>query len=86
MTNTYEDHIRTLQAHGARIATPDGGMELTTDFYLEAVRACGKKGCMAITYELILPGIEEEMGLAIWKDGKVFSGSMRSICDCLATW
>ena len=33
---------------------------------------------------LVLPGIEDEMGLCIWKDGHVDSGSMRSICDCLA--
>ena len=86
MTNTYEKHIATLQAHGARIATPDGSIELTTDFYHKAVEACGRMGCEAATYELLLPGIEDEMGLCIRKDGRVDSGSMKTICDCLASW
>ena len=39
----------------------------------------------AITYELLLPDCEdEEMAICIWKTGHVDSGSMRSICDCLA--
>ena len=32
----------------------------------------------------LIPGFEDEMGLCIWKDGHVDSGSMRSICDCFA--
>ena len=86
MTNLYENHIDSLARHGARIATPDGSIELTQDFYHKAVEACGMMGCEAATYELILPGIEDEMGICIRKDGRVDSGSMKTICDCLAAW
>ena len=86
MNTTYENHIRTLQAHGARIAMPDGSIELTADFYHKAIEACVRGGCKAITYEMILPGIDEEMALCVWKDGRVDSGSVKSICDCLASY
>ena len=86
MNSTYENHIRTLQAHGARIITPDGSIELTTDFYKKAIRSCKDMGCNAATYEMALPGIEEEMAVCIWKDGRVDSGSIKTICDCLASY
>ena len=86
MTNLYENHIDSLARHSARIATPDGSIVLTQDFYHKAVEACGRMGCEAATYELILPGIEDEMGICIRKDGRVDSGSMKTICDCLAAW
>ena len=86
MTNTYENHIRTMQAHGARIITPDGSTELTTDFYKRAIRSCKDMRCEAVTYEMILPGIDEEMALCVWKDGRVDSGSMKNISDCLASY
>lgn len=78
-------HIETLRRNGARIRTPDGSVELNSFFYYNAIDECVCLGCNAITYELLLPGIEEEMGLCVWKDGHVDSGSMRRICDCLAT-
>ena len=77
-------HIETLRRNGARIRTPDGSVELNSFFYYNAIDECIRIGCNAITFDLILPGIEEEMGLCVWKDGHVDSGSMRGICDCLA--
>ena len=84
MTNL--DHIITLQRHGAQLRNPDDGslIPLTEDFYRRAVEACHSGGYNAATYELVLPGIKDEMGLCIWKDGHVDSGSMRRICACLA--
>ena len=42
-------------------------------------------GYNAVTYELELLGIDDEMVVCVWKDGHVDSGSTRSICDCLAS-
>lgn len=84
MTNL--DHIRSLAAHGAQLRNTEDGslMPLTEDFYRKAVEACHTGGYNAATYDLVLPGIEDEMGLCIWKNSHVDSGSMQSICDCLA--
>ena len=82
--NPEQRHIETLRRNGARIRTPDGSVELNSFFYYNAIDECIRLGCNAITYDLILPGIEDEMGLCVWKNGHVDSGSMRSICDCLA--
>lgn len=83
MTNL--DHIQSLIRHGAQLRGEDGSLTpLTEAFYHKAVEACQAGGYNAATYDLVLPGIEDEMGLCIWKDGHVDSGSIRSICDCLA--
>lgn len=84
MTNL--DHILSLINHGAQLRNPDSGslIPLTEAFYIEAVEACHRGGYNAATYDLVLPGICDELLLAIWKDGHVDSGSARSICDCLA--
>ena len=80
-----EQHITSLMNHGVRIKRPDGTTEeLTMDFYRKAMRYCCAEGCRAICYEIILPGIEGEFMLAIWKDGRVDSGSVKRIFDCLA--
>ena len=59
-------------------------MPLTEDFYHHAVEACNKDGYNAATYELVMPDIDSELWLAIWKDGHVDSGSPKGICACLA--
>ena len=82
MTNL--DHLNSLRSHGAYIKAGDQRIELTEDFYRKAVKQCENGGYNAVTYELVLPGITEEMGLCVWRDGHVDSGSMRRICDCLA--
>ena len=84
MTNL--DHIHSLIRHGAQIRNQEDGslVPLTESFYHHAVKACERGGCNAINYELVHPGIDDELWLAIWKDGHVDSGSPRSICDCLA--
>ena len=83
MTNL--DHITSLAKHGACIKAGTERIPLTEEFYSKAVEQCGTGGYNAITYELLLPDCEDdEMAICIWKDGHVDSGSMRSICDCLA--
>lgn len=83
MTNTYEKHIDTLRKHGARIAIPDGSIDLDLDFYHKAIEACKSMGCLAATYSLIVPGVEEPMLLAIHRNGHVDSGSEETVLACL---
>ena len=86
-TNTMsanERHILTLIRHGAQIATPDNGrVALTLDFYRKAVEGCAAGGWNAVTYDLVLPGIDAPMMLAVHIDGHVDSGSVQSVCACL---
>ena len=82
--NPEQRHIETLRRNGARIRTPDGSVELNSFFYYNAIDRCQMDGLNAIAYDLILPDVAEPMMLCIWKDGHVDSGSVRSICDCLA--
>ena len=51
---------------------------------LPSGEACHTGGYNAATYDLVLPGIDSELWLAIWKDGHADSGSPQSICACLA--
>ena len=68
MTNL--DHIQSLIRHGAQLRGEDGSLTpLTEAFYHNAVEACHTGGYNAATYDLVLPGIDSELWLAIWKDG-----------------
>ena len=40
-------------------------------------------GCLAATYSLIVPGVEEPMLLAIHRNGHVDSGSEETVLACL---
>jgi len=81
-TLTHRD--LTLDLDACCLYRGDQRIDLTNEFYRKAVEQCASGGYNAVTYELILPGITEEMGLCVWRDGHVVSGSMRRICDCLA--
>ncbi len=83
MTNL--DHIKNLINHGAQLLNSETGslIPLTVSFYRKAVEACRKGRCNAITYNLVLPGIDSELLLAIWTDGHVDSGCKESILACL---
>ena len=90
-TNTYatltpdQRHLESLRLHGAQVTGPDGNrVELNSFFVGNVVNDCIRMGCNAITYYLFLPDIDEPMMIAIWKDGHIDSGSVKSICDCLA--
>ena len=87
MTNinlTAERHIQSLSNNGARIRRPDGTAEpVSMDFYRRAMEQCITGKCNAITYELELPGIDDDFMIAFWCDGHVDSGTTRRICDCL---
>lgn len=82
MTNL--EHINSLRSHGAQIKAEDTLIDLTTAFYEKAVEGCRAGGYNAVTYDLVLPGIDEPMMLAVWKDGHVDSGSVKNIIACLA--
>ena len=92
MTNTGtanmtpdQRHLETLRSHGAQVTGPDGNRtELDSSFVESAVNSCIRMNCNAVTYDLFLPGIDEPMMIAIWRDGHIDSGSVRSICSCLA--
>ena len=78
-------HLESLRRHGAQVMGPDGKrIELNSFFVGNVVNDCIRMGCNAITYDLFLPDIDEPMMIAIWKDGHIDSGSVKSICDCLA--
>ena len=80
-----QHHLESLRRHGAQVTGPDGKRtELNSFFVGNVVNDCIRMGCNAITYNLFLPGIDEPMMIAIWKDGHIDSGSVKSICDCLA--
>ena len=83
--NPEQRHLETLRRHGAQVLGPDGKRtELNSFFVGNDVNDCIRMNCNAITYDLFLPGIEEPMMVAIWRDGHIDSGSVKSICDCLA--
>ena len=79
------DHINSLISHGAmlRDQVDWSTVPLTVDFYNNAVRHCKTYSCEAIVFGLVLPGIEPDFELAIWKDGHVDSGSPASIAQVL---
>ncbi|HAK23155.1 MAG TPA: hypothetical protein DCM58_07735 [Desulfovibrio sp.] len=77
--NPEQRHIEVLRRHGARVGTPDESVELNSYFYYNAIDQVNRIGAKAITYRLILPGIDEEMAIAIHSDGHVDSGSAESI-------
>jgi len=72
-------HIEVLRRHGARVGTPEGSVELNSFFYYHAIDEVNRVGATAITYRLILPDIEDEMAIAIHKDGHVDSGSAETL-------
>ena len=79
-------HLESLRLHGARIPQADGTtVELNSFFVGNAVNECIRMGCNAITYDMILPSINEPMMICIWKTGHIDSGSVKAICDCLAS-
>ncbi len=83
MTNL--DHIINLINHGAQLLNSETGslIPLTESFYRKAVETCRRSCCNAITYNLVLPGIDSELLLAIWTDGHVDSGSAEGVLACL---
>lgn len=53
------------------------------DFYRRAMEQCITGKCNAITYELELPGIDDDFMIAFWCDGHVDSGITQMVCQCL---
>ena len=83
--NAEKRHLESLRLHGAQVLGPDGKRtDLTSSFVENAIGECIRSGCTAITFDLFLPEIDEPLMLAVWRGGHIDSGSVRSICDCLA--
>lgn len=79
-----ERHIRSLENNGACIRRPDGSTEpVCMEFYRKAVERCKAGGFNAVTYDLVLPGIDEHFVIAFWRNGHVDSGSANRVNDCL---
>ena len=80
--NPTERHLATLIRHGARILVEETGAEipLTEEYYSEQVSDCQQIGCCWIGYLLRMNDIDEVLGLRIWRDGHIDSGS-RSLVD-----
>lgn len=84
LTTDSKRHIETLIRHGAEIKVPDGtSFPLTESFCEEAAGRCISGGYNAVTYDLLLPGVDDPMMIAIWKDGHIDSGSVKGVCAAL---
>ena len=80
------EHIRVLGTHGARIQRDDGtSIPLNVEFYHDAVKSCEDSRCVAITYRLSIPEVNEPLLLAAYRDGRVYTGSEETIMRCLDT-
>ena len=84
MTSLYEKHIETLINHGAELVNEVERTLLTVDFYRNAVKTCKRLRINAAVFEIELPEMHNRMSLCIWASGRVDSGSMKNVCDCLA--
>ena len=77
-------HLETLIRHGAAIKVPDGtSLPLTESFCEEAAGRCILGGYNAVSYDLLLPEIDDPMMIAIWKDGHIDSGSVKGVLAAL---
>ena len=72
-------HLERLRQHGARVLTADGDTELNSYFVGNVINACIRTGCNAIIYTMRLPGIDEDLAIAIHKNGHIDSGSPETI-------
>ncbi len=77
-------HVETLRRHGAQVTGPDGKRtDLSISFYDTALESCRQGKLNAVCYELFLPDIREPMLIAIHADGRVDTGSEKSVIYCL---
>ena len=82
---TNKRHLHSLIEHGARIKRPDGITEpLSMGHFRRALAYCNAEGVLAVTYEMELPGINENFMIAFWKNGHIDSGTTQRIFNCLA--
>ena len=78
----WDYYIDSLRTYGARVGTGENSIELTTDFYHQAIEDCRKGMCQNIVYDLTVPDIEEVLGIAIWHDGHVDCGCKEWLQRC----
>ena len=84
ITEDLSFHLTLRQLSEELHASPTTIKNAFRSVYHHAVEACNKGGYNAATYEMVMPDIDSELWLAIWKDGHVDSGSPKGICACLA--
>ena len=84
MTHIDLRNVETLIRHGAQIPQEDGFRKpLTVQMVLDAIEYCKAVRCMAVCYELVMPGIAEQMAIGIWASGHIDSGSMAGVMECM---
>ena len=75
-----QSHLESLRTHGAKIRRADGSLQELNSFFVgNAVNDCIRMGAQAITYEMVLPDIDEPMAVCVWANGHIDSGSVESI-------
>ena len=85
LTNDFTADILTLARHGARLGDAGQSIPLTVEFYRDAVASMAGTATNAITYAMILPGLDGDFRLTIHADGTVWSGSAEFIDRLLNT-
>ena len=79
MGNGMREHVEKLGRHGVKVYTAAGPELLSGAFYDRIVDFCNQYGINCIAYDIDVPGIDDPMLLAIWKNGHVDSGSSEHI-------
>ena len=71
------EHIRKLEAHGAKVVdTPSGYVrDVDLNLYCDAMRFIRDENAISIDYSMRIPETDEKMLLRIWRNGHVDSGS-----------
>ena len=79
---TGKKQVQSLMAHGARLGIvgdrvnsipfPDG-------FLSHAIGWLKRNKAQAVTYYMVLPGVEDQMAIRVCVDGHVDTGSMETI-------
>ena len=79
-------HIRTLASHGAKLVVQGELVPFDETIWDRAMAECKREGFQAIMYSMRIPETDEPMGLAIYRDGHVDSGSEKVVIDCMAQY
>ena len=83
MERAGRNHCETLGKHGACVVTAGGKEPVCGAFYDRIIRFCEKYRINCMTYEMEIPETDQRMGLAIWRNGHVDSGSAEHIDEII---
>ena len=79
-------HLRSLASHGAKLVVQGELVPFDETIWDKAMAECQKEGFQAIMYSMRIPETDEPMGLAIYRNGRVDSGSEKVVIDCMAQY